>query len=59
MDYLPKGPVFAERGWLTAPAETDGKRLKCDYVLMIRAGADGLIQDLQVFWGRSDIEVTD
>lgn len=59
MDYLPKGPVFAERGWLTAPAEPDGKRLKCEYVLMLRTGADGRIEDLKAFWGRSDIEVTD
>jgi len=59
MDYLPKGPAFAERGWLTAPAEPEGKRLRCEYVLMLRTGADGRIEELKAFWGRSDIEVID
>lgn len=59
MDYLPQGPVFAERGWLGAPAEPAGKRLRCDYVLMIRTDADGLIEELRAFWGRSDIELID
>jgi steroid Delta-isomerase len=59
MDYLPKGPVFAGRGWLAPPAEPDGKRLKCDYVLVIGTSTDGLINELQAFWGRSDLEVTD
>lgn len=57
MDYLPKGPVFTERGWLTLPAGTEPGRLKCEYVLMIRVGADGLIEESKAFWGRSDIEV--
>lgn len=59
MDYLPKGPGFADRGWLTAPAEPEGKRLTCEYVLMIRTDAGGLIEELKAFWGRSDLEVTD
>jgi steroid delta-isomerase len=59
MDYLPKGPIFAERGWLTFGAEAEPRRLKCEYVLMIQAGANGLIEDSKAFWGRSDIEVTE
>jgi steroid delta-isomerase len=59
MDYLPKGPVFAERGWLTAPGDPDGKRLRCEYVLMLRTDAEGRIEELKAFWGRSDIAVTD
>jgi steroid delta-isomerase len=58
MDYLPKGPAFAERGWLTAPAEPDGKRLRCEYVLMLRTDTAGRIEELKAFWGRSDITVT-
>jgi steroid delta-isomerase len=57
MDYLPKGPGFAERGWLTPSGGLEPKRLKCEYVLMIRAGADGLIEESRAFWGRSDLEV--
>ena len=58
MDYLPKGPVFAERGWLTAPDDPEGKRLRCEYVLMLRTDAQGRIEELKAFWGRSDITVT-
>jgi steroid delta-isomerase len=59
MDYLPKGPFFAGQGWLTLPAGPEPRRLKCEYVLMIRAGADGLIEESKAFWGRSDIEVVE
>ncbi|MEO5876948.1 MAG: nuclear transport factor 2 family protein [Streptosporangiaceae bacterium] len=58
MDYLPKGADFAERGWLTAPANPAAARLRCDYVLMIRTGRTGLIEELRAFWGRSDLELT-
>jgi steroid delta-isomerase len=57
MDYLPAGPLFAERGWLTLPAGPEPKRLKREYVLMIRAGDAGLIEESKAFWGRSDIAV--
>ena len=58
MDYLPKGPVFADRGWLAAPSDAVSPRITWDYVVMLRTGADGLIQELQVFWGRSDIGIS-
>jgi steroid Delta-isomerase len=57
MDYLPKGPDFVQRGWLNAPNDATGKRLKRDYMLMLRTGDDGRIEELKVFWGRSDLEV--
>lgn len=57
MGYLPKGPGFADRGWLTAPDEPEDARITWDYVLMVRTGAGGLIQELQKFWGRSDIGI--
>jgi steroid Delta-isomerase len=59
MDYLPLGAEFAERGWITAPDEPEKKRLKCEYVLMLRAGRGGRIEELKAFWGRSDIDVID
>lgn len=58
MDYLPKGPGFAERGWLTPPADPAGKRLRREYVVMLRTDAEGRIEELKAFWGRSDITVT-
>lgn len=58
MDYLPKGPAFAERGWLAAPDDPEGKRLRCEYVLMLRTDTEGRIAELKAFWGRSDITVT-
>jgi steroid Delta-isomerase len=58
MDYLPKGPAFAQRGWLAAPEGPEGKRLSLDYVVMLRTGPDGLIREMKAFWGRSDIAVT-
>jgi steroid delta-isomerase len=57
MDYLPKGPDFAERGWLRPPEEPAGKRLKRDSLLMLRTDDAGRIEELKIFWGRSDLEV--
>ncbi|MFE0761760.1 nuclear transport factor 2 family protein [Streptomyces smyrnaeus] len=58
MDYLPKGPAFAERGWLVPPPDAEGRRLACAYVLVLRTGVGGLIEDLRAFWGRADLELT-
>jgi steroid delta-isomerase len=59
MDYLPKGPGFAERGWLTPPDKPAGSRIRCEYVLMIRTTGDGRIAESKAYWGRSDIDVTE
>ena len=57
MDYLPQGPDFVERGWLIAPENPEGKRIKREYMLMIRTDSAGLITEVRAFWGRSDLEV--
>jgi steroid delta-isomerase len=57
MDYLPRGPALAERGWLTPPADPAEKRLRYASMMMIRTGPHGLIQELAVFWGQSDLEI--
>lgn len=59
MDYLPFGPVWAERGWLVPPADPTGKRLKRTSMLLVRVDETGLIREAQAFWGKSDIEVID
>jgi steroid Delta-isomerase len=57
MDYLPLGPVFAERGWLDAPADPEGSRLRRSHMLLLRVDGAGLIREAQAFWGKSDLEV--
>lgn len=57
MDYLPRGPVFAERGWLVPPADPAGKRLRRSSMLLLRVDETGLIREAQAFWGKSDLEV--
>ncbi|WP_067467661.1 nuclear transport factor 2 family protein [Actinomadura macra] len=58
MDYQPKGPAFAERGWLVPPAAPEGRRLERHSMVMLRMDATGLIRELKAFWGRSDLTVT-
>jgi steroid Delta-isomerase len=57
MDYLPLGPVFAERGWLVPPADPTGKRIRRRSMLLLQVDETGLIREAQSFWGKSDIEV--
>jgi steroid Delta-isomerase len=57
MDYLPKGQVLAGRGWLDAPEAPEGGHVRCEYVLMLRIGAGGLIEELKAYWGRDELEI--
>ncbi|GAA4473743.1 nuclear transport factor 2 family protein [Phytohabitans houttuyneae] len=59
MDYAPRGPGYARRGWLAPPEEPDRQRLRCEYMLMIQTGPGGLIRSMRAYWGRSDITVLD
>lgn len=56
MDYRPRGPVYVERGWLPGPEGAEPSGLRCQYMLLLRVGESGLIEDMQAFWGRGDIE---
>jgi steroid delta-isomerase len=56
MDYRPRGPLYVERGWLPAPTGPEPTGLRCQYALLLRVGESGLIEDMQAFWGRDDIE---
>ena len=64
MDYWPRGPVYVERGWIPAPEQPerpeqpDPGGLRCMYVLALRVGEAGLVEDMRAFWGRGDIEIT-
>nr|MDT0663504.1 nuclear transport factor 2 family protein [Micromonospora sp. DSM 115978] len=57
IEYLPRGPLFAKRGWLVPPTVSDGARIRWNYMLMLRVDDSGLIRELQAFWGKSDLEV--
>lgn len=59
MDYLPLGPVFAERGWLVPPAAPAGKRIRRQSMLLLGVDGSGLIREMQAFWGKSDLKVID
>ena len=57
MDYLPLGPVFAERGWLVPPDDPAHAKLRRSHMLLLRVDGTGLIRRAQAFWGKSDLEV--
>jgi steroid delta-isomerase len=57
MDYLPYGPVFADRGWLAAPEDAENKRLRRGSMQLFRITMAGRISELRAYWGRSDLEV--
>ncbi|MEU9559948.1 nuclear transport factor 2 family protein [Streptomyces fumanus] len=58
MNYLPWGPNLVRLGYIPAPPEEqDGSalRIRFDYVMAVKVGADGLINDMRGYWGRSDV----
>ncbi|MFK4070369.1 nuclear transport factor 2 family protein [Streptomyces sp. NPDC029674] len=57
MDYLPAGPLYAERGWLKAPGSPETARLRRTAMLVIRMDPSGLIRHLKSYWGTSDLTV--
>ncbi|MGO4753951.1 nuclear transport factor 2, partial [Streptomyces sp. 2MCAF27] len=56
MDYRPRGTVYADRGWLPTAGQPEPTGLRCQYMLLLRVGESGLIEDMQAYWGRGDIE---
>ncbi|AJE80639.1 nuclear transport factor 2 family protein [Streptomyces physcomitrii] len=59
MDYLPLGPVLTRYGVLPTPADPTGQRMQFQFLMVIRAGADGLIEDMRAYWGTSDVALVD
>ncbi|QKW05104.1 nuclear transport factor 2 family protein [Streptomyces sp. NA04227] len=59
MDYLPLGPVLTRHGVLPAPADPTGQRMQFNFLMVIRAGADGLIEEMRAYWGASDVALVD
>lgn len=58
MDYRPRGPLYADRGWTAPPQGAEPSALRCHYALLLRIGGSGLIEDMRAYWGRPDIEVS-
>jgi steroid delta-isomerase len=59
MDYLPLGPVLTRHGVLPAPADPTRRRMRFHFLMVIRAGDDGLIEDMRAYWGASDVALAD
>ncbi|KAK1178081.1 nuclear transport factor 2 family protein [Streptomyces sp. NBS 14/10] len=58
MDYRPRGPVYADRGWVPPPSGAEPAGLRYHYALLLRVGESGLIEDMRAYWGRPDIELS-
>ncbi|HZN19892.1 MAG TPA: nuclear transport factor 2 family protein [Micromonosporaceae bacterium] len=59
LDYLPLGPALAAAGMFPPPADPATARLRFRLVSLIRVGPDQLMDNVQVFWGRTDVTVLD
>ncbi|MDT0343454.1 nuclear transport factor 2 family protein [Streptomyces litchfieldiae] len=59
MDYLPLGPSLTRMGILPTPRRPVGQRMRCHFIMLVRAGADGLIEEMQGIWGRTDVALVD
>ncbi|MET9258344.1 nuclear transport factor 2 family protein [Streptomyces sp. NPDC048182] len=57
MDYLPLGPLHAERGWIEAPDRPETARVRRAAMLVMRLDGSGLIRHLTSYWGTSDLTV--
>lgn len=57
MDYLPSGQLLARHKLmdLDPPADPAGTRLGIRYVMFVRVGDDGLVDDMRAYWGASDV----
>jgi steroid delta-isomerase len=55
MRYLPNGPLLAQYGVVDPPDNPETAHMRVRYVMFIRVGASGLIEEMRAFWGRSDI----
>ncbi|MCX5381010.1 nuclear transport factor 2 family protein [Streptomyces sp. NBC_00091] len=59
MDYLPLGPILTQHGVLPVPADPSRQRMLFRFLMVIRAGDDGLIEDMKAYWGASDVSLAD
>jgi steroid delta-isomerase len=57
MNYLPAGEALARHGVVEPPENPDERLLGLNVVMVIRADANGLIEDIRAHWGLSDISI--
>jgi len=61
-NYLPlAGPAMAESGLLPSepPADPENKMISVNIVMTIHVGEDGLVDQMQALYGRSDTSIVD
>jgi steroid delta-isomerase len=59
LPYVPGSPLLAALRLSGAPADPAGKVLRVDYVMVIKVGTSGLIEQMRSYWGASDVRVVD
>lgn len=59
MSFLPNGPLMVRYGILDAPRDPRTARMRFSCMLVIQVGAQGLIEDMRAYWGRSDVRFVD
>lgn len=57
LDYLPLGATLAAAGMLSPPPDPRSARLRFNLVSLIRVNPDRLLQEVRVFWGRTDVSL--
>jgi steroid delta-isomerase len=61
LDYLPLGPALAAAGMLdpsaSTPPDARAARLRLSLISLMGVGPDGLMDEVKVFWGRTDIMI--
>jgi steroid Delta-isomerase len=57
MNYLPFGRQLAAAGLVDPPSDPAAARLHFSLVSVIRIGGDRLINNVKVYWGRTDVSV--
>jgi len=57
MNYLPWGPTLVRLGHIPPPPrqDTSALHIRFSYVMTVKIGADGLINDMRGYWGTTDV----
>ncbi|WP_180929797.1 nuclear transport factor 2 family protein [Streptomyces sp. AJS327] len=59
VNFLPNGPLMVRYGMLDTPEDPENARMEYSCTLVIQVGESELIEDMRVYWGRSDVRFVD
>lgn len=59
LPYVPGSPLVAALGPHRPPPDPAATLLRMDYVMVVRAGAGGLLEDMRSYWDPADIVLVD